>query len=32
VLVAEQAERIDALEAEIERLRGSLRKASGIAA
>jgi uncharacterized small protein (DUF1192 family) len=32
VLITEQAERIDALEAEIERLRGSLRKASGIAA
>jgi hypothetical protein len=32
VLITEQAERIDALEAEIDRLRHSLRKVSGMAA
>jgi HAMP domain-containing protein len=32
VLIAEQAERIEALEAEVDRLRESLRKASGLAA
>jgi hypothetical protein len=32
VLITEQAERIDALEAEVDRPRQSLRKASGMAA
>jgi hypothetical protein len=31
-LITEQVERIDALEAEVARLRGSWRKASGMAA